>query len=205
MMFSAKLITALTLVFVASNAVSSEIKPDKMRSQCSQWRAKFGKIGSENAPMMVAKVMKSKPPKTQAHNRLQRRIDPPKTRFNDLDSQKEAVCFDNGYNTKKKEGACLWTGQHQKYDSKKFYPGWVNGEHPTNCNQTLYLINSKKKTFYVPVIDGCAFAEEGQTIDEHFGCSSIYMTRKTFATLGGKADQHEVKIKSWDFVDPGGN
>ncbi|WAQ83623.1 hypothetical protein PtA15_4A71 [Puccinia triticina] len=181
MMFSAKLITALTLVFVASNAVSSEIKPDKMRSQCSQWRAKFGKIGSENAPMMVAKV------------------------FNDLDSQKEAVCFDNGYNTKKKEGACLWTGQHQKYDSKKFYPGWVNGEHPTNCNQTLYLINSKKKTFYVPVIDGCAFAEEGQTIDEHFGCSSTYVTRKTFATLGGKADQHEVKIESWNFVDPGGN
>ncbi|KAA1072893.1 hypothetical protein PGTUg99_025605 [Puccinia graminis f. sp. tritici] len=200
-MFSAKLITTLTLVLVAINAVAAG-----MHSQCSQWKSSSGLSQSlSESKTIMAKVMRSKIPVSKPPtSRFQRRITPPNTDYNDLDTQSEAVCSAQGYDTEKVDGVCLWTGEGQSYKSSKYYPGWLNGDHTENCGRKISLKNAHAN-LDAPIIDGCSFANPGQTIDQDFGCASIYVTRLTFAKLGGKPSEHQVPITNWDFKGKDGN
>ncbi|KAA1081380.1 hypothetical protein PGT21_034936 [Puccinia graminis f. sp. tritici] len=187
------------VLFVAINAVSAE-----MRSQCSQWRAAFGKPPSK---VMTAKLMETKNPQSRIPiSRLQRRINPPSEGHNDLYDQDEAICLAKGYKSSDVDGVSLWTGEGQSFHSDTLYAGWINGKHTKNCGRKITLQNSRVGTIYAPLIDGSAITTgPGDIIKKEVGCSSIFVTRHTFARLGGKAGETEVPIGSWDFADGEGN
>ncbi|OAV89626.1 hypothetical protein PTTG_05252 [Puccinia triticina 1-1 BBBD Race 1] len=204
-MFCVKLIV-LALALVAGNVAGAASETQPKRSQCALWRAKY-KGQSTTHQSVVVKVMKPRmTPKTQKAQPqdagLRRRNTPPHEMGMDIAGGPHSVCDpERGYDTKKITGACLWTGQRQSPEFTKdgYYPGWVNGDHKENCYRKLWLKPDQGPVVYAPVIDGCAFANEGQTISEDDGCATIWVTRKLFTALGGKKDQHSVWIHSWDF------
>ncbi|KAA1091660.1 hypothetical protein PGT21_036601 [Puccinia graminis f. sp. tritici] len=210
-MFSAKLFTALPLVLLVVNAVDA-ITHGKMptkHSQCSQWRARWQGPSGTSPPAVTARVMtpqmaaKTQKPQSSTGS-LMRRNTPPRKIGMDIASGKHSICdHNNGYNTTEVAGVCLWTGERQspEYTNKKFYPGWLNYEHPENCYRKIWLnpAKSRGEAKYGLVLDGCAFVEEGETISEDDGCATVWVTRLLFEQLGGKKGEHSVTIRSWDF------
>ncbi|POW11421.1 hypothetical protein PSHT_08372 [Puccinia striiformis] len=224
-MFSAKFITILTLAFLAINAVAAATAPVK-RSQCSQWKLKnkHPMGSSDDSPMIIARVMTSKNSKQTLQTRANKTpppITPPGGTGKDFGSDSESACPSGAYNTNTQPGTCLWTGEAQSppYTSTKFYAGWLNGlilinasreltyfksDNQENCAKTIKLKQKSGKEVDAPVIDGCRFADDGTTISEAVGCSTVWVTDYTFKQLGGKPGTHTVEIANWDFAK-GGN
>ncbi|KAI7953198.1 hypothetical protein MJO29_008829 [Puccinia striiformis f. sp. tritici] len=202
-MFSTKLITALTLVLLAINAAEAIThgKWPSKRSQCSVWRAKGNK--SSTPKPITAKLMSAAKEKLhQQAASLRRRNTPPKKLGSIVSSDTTSVCdHKHGYDSEKRLGVCLWTGEHQwpKYSNNTFYPGWLNYKHPENCDRKLWLIPGKGDPVYAPVIDGCAFGTKDKPISVDDGCATVWVTELLFKKLGGKKDDDTVTINSWDF------
>ncbi|KAI9604742.1 hypothetical protein H4Q26_002711 [Puccinia striiformis f. sp. tritici PST-130] len=147
-------------------------------------------------PMIIARVMTSKNSKQTLQTRANKT--PPPSRplaalyGKDFGSDSESACPSGAYNTNTQPGTCLWTGEAQSppYTSTKFYAGWLNGDNQENCAKTI------GKEVDAPVIDGCRFADDGTTISEAVGCSTVWVTDYTFKQLGGKPGLTQSKSQT---------
>ncbi|KAA1123914.1 hypothetical protein PGTUg99_029691 [Puccinia graminis f. sp. tritici] len=195
-MFSAKLLTSLTLVFLVINAVAG------MNSQCSQWKAEQG--NKKGSKVVIAKLMTTKNKKSGSKPHTKPLIGPPKGQAGSISSDDEAVCpaFAKGYVSEDVQGLCLWTGEAQgELKRKGVYAGWVRGDHTENCAKDISLTKSNGQVVHAPVIDGCRFAGEGETITEDVACRMIWVTKATLKALGAQPGQESIAIQGWDFTN----
>ncbi|KNZ63357.1 hypothetical protein VP01_1155g5 [Puccinia sorghi] len=180
-MFSAKLLLAVLAT------VALTVKVDgSTGSQCAAWRNSFGR----SPRPVIAKVMPA-----AEEQRLQRRITP------DLPVKTVAggptsACYGKGYSTSFNDGVCLWNGASQTgAPPAGHFPGWLNGNYNglENCGKRVYLDAPGKPRAQLKVIDGCTF---GQNLTEEEGCSTIWLTQKSFNSLGGTGST--LKLNGWD-------